>query len=99
MNDRLIPQESDTASYDGHENINEDLLNKVRAEAKAAGLWCLQLPQERVGRGVGYVGMAVCYQEMSRSIFGPMVFNSAAPDDGNMMEPARSRMAISALAT
>ena len=71
----------------------------AQAEAKAAGLWCLQLPQERVGRGVGYVGMAVCYQEMSRSIFGPMVFNSAAPDDGNMMEPARSRMAISALAT
>lgn len=99
LNDRLIPLESDTASYDGHENINEDLLNKVRAEAKAAGLWCLQLPQERVGRGVGYVGMAVCYQEMSGSIFGPMVFNSAAPDDGNMMEPARSRMAISALAT
>ena len=29
--------------------------------------------------------MAVCYEEMNRSIFGPMVFNSAAPDDGNMM--------------
>ncbi len=29
--------------------------------------------------------MAVCYEEMNRSIFGPVVFNSAAPDDGNMM--------------
>ena len=29
--------------------------------------------------------MAVCYEEMQRSIFGPLVFNSAAPDDGNMM--------------
>ena len=85
VNDRLIPLESDTASYDGHENINADLLHTVRAEAKAAGLWCLQLPQERGGRGVGYVGMAVCYEEMNRSIFGPMVFNSATPDDGNMM--------------
>jgi len=29
--------------------------------------------------------MAVCYEAMNRSIFGPAVFNSAAPDDGNMM--------------
>jgi acyl-CoA dehydrogenase len=29
--------------------------------------------------------MAACYEEMNRSIFGPVVFNSAAPDDGNMM--------------
>ena len=31
------------------------------------------------------MGMAVCYEAMNRSIFGPCVFNSAAPDDGNMM--------------
>jgi acyl-CoA dehydrogenase len=29
--------------------------------------------------------MAACYEEMNRSIFGPVVFNGAAPDDGNMM--------------
>jgi acyl-CoA dehydrogenase len=29
--------------------------------------------------------MAVCYEAMNRSIFGPVTFNSAAPDDGNMM--------------
>jgi acyl-CoA dehydrogenase len=29
--------------------------------------------------------MAACYEAMNRSIFGPVVFNSAAPDDGNMM--------------
>ena len=57
----------------------------MRGEARAEGLWCLQLPVEDGGLGVGIQGMAVCYEEMNRSIFGPVVFNSAAPDDGNMM--------------
>lgn len=85
VNDRLIPLEADAGSYDAHENIDEGLLAALRAEARAAGLWCLQLPEDQGGRGVGLLGMAVCYEEMNRSIFGPVVFNSAAPDDGNMM--------------
>lgn len=89
VNDRLIPLESDPASYDAHENIDEGLLRTLRAEAKAAGLWCLQLPEAEGGRGIGMLGMAVCYEAMNRSIFGPVVFNSAAPDDGNMMVLSR----------
>lgn len=85
VNDRLIPLEADPGSYDAHENIDEGLLATLRAEARAAGMWCLQLPEDQGGRGVGLLGMAVCYEEMNRSIFGPVVFNSAAPDDGNMM--------------
>jgi acyl-CoA dehydrogenase len=85
VEERLLPLERDPASYDAHENIAEPLLARLRAEARAAGLWCLQLPESRGGRGVGLLGMAVCYEEMNRSIFGPVVFNSAAPDDGNMM--------------
>jgi acyl-CoA dehydrogenase len=81
----LIPLESERFSYDAHENIDLDLLAKMRAKAKAEGLWCLQLKPESGGLGVGRVGMAVCYEAMNRSIFGPVVFNSAAPDDGNMM--------------
>ena len=56
-----------------------------RARARAEGLWCLQLSPENGGRGLGKMGMAVTYEAMNRSIFGPVVFNSAAPDDGNMM--------------
>ncbi|MBC7282192.1 acyl-CoA dehydrogenase family protein [Hoeflea sp.] len=82
---RVLPLEADRASYDDHENIRLDLLDELRAEARAQGLWCLQLRPETGGAGLGKVGMAVCYEEMNRSIFGPLVFNSSAPDDGNMM--------------
>lgn len=85
VNDRLIPLEADPASYDHHENINPVLLQTLRAEVKAAGLWCLQMPEDIGGQGLPFTGMAACYEEMNRSIFGPVCFNSAAPDDGNMM--------------
>lgn len=81
----VLPLEADKASYDPHGNIDDDLLRRLRAKARGEGLWCLQLAKEHGGLGVGRVGMAVCYEEMNRSIFGPVVFNSAAPDDGNMM--------------
>lgn len=81
----LLPLESDPEAYDTHENIALPVLEEMRARARAEGLWCLQLTPEFGGRGLGKVGMAVCYEAMNRSIFGPTVFNSAAPDDGNMM--------------
>lgn len=83
--DELLPLEADKASYDAHENISLELLDQMRAKARAQGLWNLQLGIQSGGAGLGKVGMAVCYEEMNRSIFGPVVFNSAAPDDGNMM--------------
>ncbi|MEQ8291278.1 MAG: acyl-CoA dehydrogenase family protein [Roseovarius sp.] len=85
VEDRLLPLEADSASYDAHENIKLDLLDRERAAAREAGLWCLQMPRDLGGGGLNKAGMAVCYEEMNRSIFGPVVFNSAAPDDGNMM--------------
>ncbi len=81
----LLPLESDRASYDAHGNIDLGLLETMRAKAKAQGLWLLQLKPENGGVGFGPMGMAVCYEAMNRSIFGPVVFNSSAPDDGNMM--------------
>ena len=85
VEDEIMPLEDDRANYDAHENIRLDVLERLRRKAKAEGLWCLQLKEENGGQGLGKVGMAVCYEEMNRSIFGPCVFNSAAPDDGNMM--------------
>jgi acyl-CoA dehydrogenase len=81
----VVPVESNPQSYDEHENIRVDVLNDLRAKAKAEGLWALQMPKSRGGQGLSVTGMAACYEEMNWSIFGPMVFNSAAPDDGNMI--------------
>jgi len=81
----LLPLESDPSAYDGHGNIALSVLERLRAKARDEGLWCLQLKSETGGKGLTKTGMAVCYEAMNRSIFGPVVFNSAAPDDGNMM--------------
>ena len=81
----ILPVEARREAWDAHGNIAHDWLELLRAKAKAEGLWCLQLSPESGGQGLGRMGMAVCYGEMNRSIFGPVVFNSAEPDDGNMM--------------
>ena len=84
VEDEIMPLEADRAHYDPHENIRKDVLSPLREKARAEGLWCLQLKKETGGQALGITGMAVCYEEMNRSIFGPVVFNAAAPDDGNM---------------
>ena len=84
VDERLIPLESDRANYDAHENINMEVLRGLRAEARRQGLWALNVPVARGGRGLNMAGIAPCYEEMNRSIFGPVVFLAAAPDDGNI---------------
>ena len=82
--ERILPLEGDPDAYDAHENIAKPVLDAVRAEVKKAGLWAPQMPVARGGMGLNVVGRAALYEEMNRSIFGPVCFNAAAPDDGNM---------------
>jgi acyl-CoA dehydrogenase len=84
VEERLLPLEADRGSFDEHENIRLDLLEAMRGKAKAEGLWAPQMPKALGGQGLDMVGIAACYEEMNYSIFGPVVFNCAAPDDGNM---------------
>jgi acyl-CoA dehydrogenase len=82
----ILPLEDDRANFDPVEdNIRTEILQRVRQEVKKAGLWALQMPLERGGQGLSIVGLAACYEEMNRSIFGPICFNCAAPDDGTMI--------------
>ncbi|MEL7028596.1 MAG: acyl-CoA dehydrogenase family protein [Pseudomonadota bacterium] len=84
VDDYILPLEADRSNFDAHENIAPGPLAEVRAKAKAQGLWAPQSPPERGGMGLPIVGWAAMYEEANRSIFGPVCFNCAAPDDGNM---------------
>ena len=84
VDEYLLPLELDPTIYDEYESIRKDLLDELRLKAKAAGIWALSMPKDRGGAGFNTVGMAACYEEMNRALFGPAVFNAAAPDDGNM---------------
>ena len=80
----VMPLEENPANYDEHENIRLDVLDEVRARAKAEGLWAPQMPKELGGMGLPHIGWAAIYEEANRSLFGPCAINCAAPDDGNM---------------
>ena len=85
VDEYILPLESNSENFDSHESIALPLLQTLRERAKAENLWALQVSKARGGGGLPMVGMAACYEEMGRSLYGPVVFNSHAPDDGNMM--------------
>jgi len=82
--DQILPLEDDPASFSNHENLPAERLAALREAVKAAGLWAPQVPRAQGGLGLPFVALAAAYEEMNRSVFGPVAFNAAAPDDGNM---------------
>ncbi len=85
VDNHVIPLESDPDAYDEGENIKPEVMAPLREKARAEGLWALQVSRAWGGAEIGRVGMAACYEEMGRSIFGPVIFNCQPPDDGNMI--------------
>jgi acyl-CoA dehydrogenase len=81
----LLAYDTTPESFDEHDNLRPDLLEDLRNQAKDEGLWAPQMPVARGGRGLPVAAMAACYEELNYSLFGPVVCNCAAPDDGNMM--------------
>ena len=84
VNQHVLPLEVDPENFDQHENIRLDLLADLRSLARGAGLWAPQVKTDRGGMGLSMTACAAMYEEANRSIFGPVTFNCAAPDDGNM---------------
>lgn len=59
------------------------LLEPLREQVKDQGLWAAHLPPELGGQGFGALELGLMNEISGRSIFGPMVFGSQAPDAGN----------------
>ncbi|HMW58509.1 MAG TPA: acyl-CoA dehydrogenase family protein [Leptospiraceae bacterium] len=62
----------------------DSVVEPLRREAKARGLWTPHLPESEGGLGLDMVGTALVFSELGRSFIAPYVCNCDAPDEGNM---------------
>jgi acyl-CoA dehydrogenase len=85
VREQVLPYDTTPESFDEHDNIREELLQSIRDKAKEYSVWAPQMPRARGGQALDVRSMAVAYEELNYSLFGPVACNCAAPDDGNMM--------------
>jgi acyl-CoA dehydrogenase len=60
------------------------VMEEMKRQARAAGLWNLFLPDARHGAGLTHLDYARLAEVMGRSLIASEVFNCSAPDTGNM---------------
>ncbi|MBM4761841.1 acyl-CoA dehydrogenase family protein [Bacillus sp. B15-48] len=87
MNEIVLPNEK---VYEEQLNSGKSrweippIIEEMKAQAKAAGLWNLFLQSDEYGPGLTNLEYAPLKEIMGRSMIGPEVFNCSAPDTGNM---------------
>jgi acyl-CoA dehydrogenase len=88
VRERVLPAEQTYADQlSGSEDWRKwkvpPVVEELKAEAKAIGLWNLFLPEEPWGAGLDNRDYAPIAEITGRSYLAPEVFNCAAPDTGN----------------
>lgn len=83
VDDIAIPAESAAIARDV--TALDDCVGRLRIQARQAGLYTPQLPEEWGGLGLGWRALAHVLEEAGRGFLGPAALNCAAPDQPNML--------------
>jgi acyl-CoA dehydrogenase len=89
MQEHVLPAESEYVAQlqnlpDWRTWKQPPIMERLKAKARAAGLWNLFLPDHEYGAGLSNVEYAPLAEITGRSSIAPEVFNCNAPDTGNM---------------
>jgi acyl-CoA dehydrogenase len=74
----------DQIAASGNPHHHAEIVDELKAIAKAEGLWNLFLPDEEYGAGLNNLEYAPLAEIMGHVSWSSEVFNCAAPDTGNM---------------
>ncbi len=88
INERILPNEKTYTAQLAHDPDYRKwrippIMEELKAEAKAQGLWNLFLPDAKYGAGLDNRDYAPLAELMGKSMIAPEVFNCNAPDSGN----------------
>lgn len=81
IEDEVVPVEQETTLEEG---LAPERLAALREKARAAGVYGPQLPTDYGGLGLDIEEIIPVFEAAGRSLYGPLVLNCAAPDEGNM---------------
>ncbi|GAC1393867.1 MAG: acyl-CoA dehydrogenase family protein [Ktedonobacteraceae bacterium] len=87
MDEYIYPNEStynDQIAKSGNPHHHAEIVDELKAKARAQGLWNLFLPDKEHGMGLTNLEYAPLAEIMGRVGWASEVFNCSAPDTGNM---------------
>lgn len=87
MQRQVYPAEDEVAAWQADSGTRwqpSPVIERLKAQARAAGLWNLFLPDPAFGAGLSNRQYAPLAELMGRVPWAPEVFNCNAPDTGNM---------------